>query len=959
MLKYVVGIDVGGTNTDAVVLQNEVVVARCKTRTTDDITTGIFKALKHLLETNQGLENQISSINIGTTLLVNSSLESRGLDKPVVVRLGYPVSDAIPPTSGWDEQTRAKVGKCYKIKGGGYQYNLELIGPLEVERIREIARETKDKTKSVAITGIFSPINPDQELLVGEIFKEINSSVGISLSHQLGDVGLLGRENAAIVNALFFSQFENVRRSIKDSVQLLGIKTNIYLTQGNGVKKRIDNISSNPLLILKSGPINSIKGAALLANVQDAITVDIGGTSTDVGIIKLGQPVNENCQTEVAGIRYTSTSARIETSPLGGGTIVDVNIDGTIRLGPESLGSKLFVEGLVFGGEILTPTDIAIYKRRFEIPEAKPELIKQALFKIDRYKNAISRFFGIAIEEITDTHIERFIQSVDDAIHEKLLESINVLIDSMEEIPENLVLVGGGVKLFDLESPKLQDLKRKFRHILIPEDAGVANALGAAISLLGSTVKKYYPIGVEAEQMAFEQAKALLIKQGADPRTIVKTSVHSLPLSYLQDSQILVSLSAVGKDSGECVADSDVNDIYDVLKRQDSIQVQEKKTDEIEELQGERKTIEPTKLLTREAINDMALGAGWLGSGGGSDPEKGRLATLKVMKKKEVRLVSLDNLRDDALVVSFGAMGSPNIGSERLYTREEGIRAIRIIERELQRKVDAILTTEGAGANGLYPLSLAAQLDIPVVDADCKGRALPLLNMITPNIFGKFDNILAVLSNGLREEVIHAKSFDELESVGRELTTKMGGNVSKAQLPLSGKQLKELTIKGTLSTVQQIGASIRLSQGSRFNIRLKALNEVLAKTSYKEAVIVCEGKIEAFSPTKEGAMRLGGFIVKNSNQTELFGIGFQNENLFVRRSSDKQNIALVPEIINVVDANTFQIISCERLKYGQEVAIVVMSPPEMLTRPEAKQVIRKEDTLEALYKLVDSLFLKV
>lgn len=994
---YVVGIDVGGTNTDAILLQNEAIVARCKTPTTEDRTTGIVIALKELFASNQNIVNQISSINIGTTTLLNAFLERRNLDKPLIVRLGKPFANAHPPTIGWDDEAKALVGNCHQIRGG-YQYNQKGIQPLDVPKIEKLAEQTvTDGIESVAITGIFSPINPDQEILAGRIFRKVNPKLGISLSHQLGDLGLLGRENAAIVNAMLFRLYHDVCESIKRAMQNLGINTKVYLTQGNGIKSRIDSIYANPLLTLRSGPLNSIKGAARIADVQHAVVVDIGGTSTDVGIIKSGQPVNENCQTNDQGIHYTFTTPRINNFRLGGGTEIKVNDEGKIEF-CASVGFDLLKKALAFGGEILTPTDIALASDRLAIPNGDPDQVRQALLKKEYHRESIRRFYEknekIIIEELTVSHVKNFIEKVDDAIYERLRREILATIDSMEEIPENLILVGGGAKLFDLERLRLDFIQqqRKFRKVFIPDNADVANALGAGISLLGCTVKKYYDNDEAKDDIqaltekTLELAKELLIKQGADPATIVKSSVHSLTLSYLQKPLILLSLSAVGKDTGDSVPLSESDDINDVYSPQASTETLREKFREIEELPGKRPTIdeERTTLLSIEAINDMALGAGWLGSGGGADPEKARLVTVEALKEKDVRLrlVSLDDLPDDALVVSFGGMGSPNIGYEKLFTKHEGINAVRRIEwilhekGEKKCKVDALLATEGAGANGLYPLFLAAKLGIPVVDADCKGRALPFLNQITPSIFGKFDNILAVLSNGISEEVIHATSFDDLEKTGRALNEKMAGSVSKAQLPLTGKQVKELTIKETLSTVRKIGEAVRLSSGLDFSDRLKALNKVLAATDYKEAKVICEGKIEVFVPTKDGALRVGGFVIKDAKQNELFGIGFQNENLFVRKYSDSdenENIALMPEIINVVDKTTFQIISCEKLKFGQEVVIVVMSPPEMLTRPEAKEVIRTEDILDRdgliiksasfplkqLYALIDGLFLKI
>lgn len=950
--RFLIGVDVGGTNTDAVLVKNNSIIARHKTTTTENITEGIFRAVQALFDQHKGLEQKIQSINIGTTHLLNALLQGKDLNKPLVLRLADPITNALPPAVDWEDCSRQFLGECHIISGG-YEYNSTEIGELNCAEIESLAHKTlTENINSVAITGVFSPVKQEQEEIVGHIFKKINPSIGISLSHTLGDLGLLGRENATIVNALLFDQYSHVSEAIKQAVQNLQMVAKVFLTQGNGTKRRIEAGSSTPLLTLNSGPINSVKGAACLAEVKDAVTVDIGGTSTDVGILKNGEPVNENSRFNIAGINFNFTTPRFNSFALGGGTIITVNDnDKQLKLGPESVGRELSIKALAFGGNTLTPTDIAIALGRLKIDKVDEKDVREA----------ITRFVALFSPS---ENIEEFIKRVDDAIYHKMTEGIINILDSMENIPENLVLVGGGAKLFDLNRLNKDLVPNKFKAILLPETADVANALGAAMSLIGATYRKVYLLAKlkfeDAKKEAYEAAKALAIQRGAEPTSITLSSVGQIPLSYLPDDPSQLSVSVVGQDRGESEStlESELiasnNFSLPIESKASSIQ---KNAELVEELKLDRLKIEGLKTLSVRNIDDIAIGAGLLGSGGGGSPEFARLMTAHAIKKgNAVQIVSLEDLPDNATTVMCGGMGSPNILSERLFTEHAGINCIRILENEINRKIDALIIAEGGGTNALYPLYLGALLDIPVVDADCMGRAFPALQMTTPNIYGTFETTQIVISNGLTHQILSAPNLFELEQKARPVVVEMGCAVSIALTQMTGAQVKKWTIKDTLSTLQRMGKAIRTTSQQPFNIRLEALNKILADTDYQKAELLSEGKINGIRRTESGGFSLGGFTIMNLQDKEIIEVGFQNENLIVRKKSNKQNLAQVPDLITIVDKNTFQSISCEDLRYGQEVGILKMNAPKMMRSEEAMKVVGPGAfPLGKIFEFLDSL----
>src|SRR5699024_1013753 len=194
-----IGVDVGGTNTDAVAIDDGVVLTGCKLATTQDVTRGVEKALQQVTSTvGNGNEKPVDGVMIGTTHFVNAVVQRRGLNPVAALRIGLPASASLPPFVGWPADLRQQVsGRVYMVHGG-HEYDGRPIVPLDKQAIRQAAREITDVgIQSVAISSIFSPLTAECEQEALAILLDVNPELHVTLSSDLGRVGLLERENVA------------------------------------------------------------------------------------------------------------------------------------------------------------------------------------------------------------------------------------------------------------------------------------------------------------------------------------------------------------------------------------------------------------------------------------------------------------------------------------------------------------------------------------------------------------------------------------------------------------------------------------------------------------------------------------------------------------------------------------------------------------------------------------------
>lgn len=506
------GIDVGGTNTDGVLLNadNEV-LSSAKHATTADIFTGIEKTIDALVEEAKINVKEIQVATLGTTHCTNAIVERKALNKVGIIRLCLPSGTTVPPLIGWPEDLVEELQVTTVLVHGGYEYNGAPIATLQYEELEQAVQQFRGNVDSIAISGVFSPVLNEQEKEVAAFLEKELPGIPLSLSSEIGSIGLIERENATILNAALMNTIQHVTSGFGQALQDQGIEAQIYLGQNDGTLMTHEFAQKYPIFTIACGPTNSIRGAAHLSQEPNAIVVDIGGTTTDIGVLSNSFPRQTSLAVEVGGVRTNYRMPDIYSIGLGGGTRVHLE-DGAWKIGPDSVGHQLTERALAFGGEELTATDVAI---------------------------------GAGKMKIEGTDLGQLGQYPVDEIYPDLVEMVEKAIDRMKTSAEALpvVLVGGGASLMPKD---LQGASRVIR----PAHAGVANAIGAALGDISGTVERIYTLENQSHQEAVEEAKAEAIQTaiaaGANPDQVDIIQLEDFPLAYMPGNAILVRVKAAG-----------------------------------------------------------------------------------------------------------------------------------------------------------------------------------------------------------------------------------------------------------------------------------------------------------------------------------------------------------------------------------------------------------------------------
>ena len=354
------GIDVGGTNTDAVLMRGRHVVSSCKTPTTPDVSSGIGAALRQVLASPTVDPREIQAVMIGTTHFTNAVVEGRQLAETAAVRLGAPATLAVPPMTDWPDRLRRALGDHTYVCPGGHEFDGREISALDVDELRRVASEIGEAgVASVAVTSVFSPVNPEMETTAAAILTEELPGVKVSLSREIGRVGLFERENATILNASLRPLADRVFDGFEEVVARAGVRAPVFISQNDGTLLGLDYARRYPVATFASGPTNSMRGAAFLSGVENGVVIDVGGTTTDVGILVGGFPREASVVVHVSGVMTNFRMPDVLSLGIGGGSLIGCEGD-RVTVGPESVGYRLDERALVFGGPDLTATDIAV-----------------------------------------------------------------------------------------------------------------------------------------------------------------------------------------------------------------------------------------------------------------------------------------------------------------------------------------------------------------------------------------------------------------------------------------------------------------------------------------------------------------------------------------------------------------------------------------------------------------------
>lgn len=507
-----IGVDVGGTNTDAVLMDGNRVLADTKSPTTPDVSSGIINAIRTILNTADVDPAKVKAVMIGTTHFTNAFVEGKQLLEVGVLRIGLPAGTSIPPMIDWPTHLLHALGsQCYQVRGG-FQYDGRENAALDEDAVRAAAKDMHKKgLNAIAISGIFSPVNAQHEERAAEIVSEEIPQARITLSSRIGRIGMLERENAAIMNASLAELASHVVQSFLVALGALRIDAPFYISQNDGTLMNAEFVEQYPVLTFASGPTNSMRGAAFLSGVKNALVVDIGGTTTDIGVLVNGFPRESSLTVDIGGVRTNFRMPDVFSIGLGGGSLV--RNEGGVTVGPDSVGYRLLDEGLVFGGKTLTASDIAVAAGQVEMGDP-------------------SRVSGLDPE---------LVQNAIETIRKTVEDNLDRMKTSAEPVP--LVLVGGGAVLLKGEIAGISE-------VITPPHAGVANAIGAAIAQVGGETDRvflYEDIGRDtAIEQATAEARAKAISAGGVEDSIEVVNIEELPLQYVPGGAVRLKVRVVG-----------------------------------------------------------------------------------------------------------------------------------------------------------------------------------------------------------------------------------------------------------------------------------------------------------------------------------------------------------------------------------------------------------------------------
>ncbi|MBU5345855.1 hydantoinase/oxoprolinase family protein [Paenibacillus lautus] len=512
---YRIGIDVGGTNTDAIILdENYHLVHAVKSPTSLDIKTGIETSLRNLLQESNMDKTQITHAMLGTTQCTNAIVERKKLAQVGVIRLGYPATASVAPYTSWPEDMVQKLSGKYALVHGGYEYDGQVLGEVDEAEIKALLEDWGSSVESIAVIGVFSSIKNDQELQVRDLIQQVyGPEFPVSCSSLIGSVGLIERENATILNAALCKVIETTTQGFVQALEEEGITdAAVFLCQNDGTLMSIDYAKQFPILTIACGPTNSIRGASYLAKIKDTMVLDVGGTTSDIGVLQDGFPRESSVAVEVGDIRTNFRMPDIISVGLGGGSIVRSE-NGKITVGPDSVGYKIGQEALVFGGHTLTTTDIAVRLGLADVGD------KSLVAHLD----------------------EDFAKKVQAEIATIIEQAIDKMKTSSGDV--ELVLVGGG-------SVVIPDTIRGVSHMIKPQNGGVANAIGACIAQISGQYEQIYIYSTEPREDSLKDAQEKAVKQavlaGADPTTVELVEVEETPLAYHPGNATRLRVKVVG-----------------------------------------------------------------------------------------------------------------------------------------------------------------------------------------------------------------------------------------------------------------------------------------------------------------------------------------------------------------------------------------------------------------------------
>ncbi|KAK6221902.1 hypothetical protein LQW54_001122 [Pestalotiopsis sp. IQ-011] len=846
---YVIGVDVGGTNTDAVLMRGNDILAWHKSPTTTDVGGGVSTVIQQVLNETGVPLNEISTVKIGTTQFLNASLERDGrkIDRVAVIRLSGPYTRSVAPfLNGKD------------------------IYPWSKAQLVQEAQTIKDqKITSVVLVGVNSPYFPEQEDEAAVFLsKELGSGFDVSCSHHLGNAGFLERENTAILNASIRRFAASMIGGLAQAINQIIPRAKLYMTLNDGTISQASYAAHYPLKCFASGPTNSARGAAFIGmetlgrlgkpngDYSDLLVIDVGGTTTDVcSLLSNGYPKQSAAFVRIAGVKTNLSVPQIHSIALGGGSIVRQHPDGT-TVGPDSVGAGELTESLAVGGKIFTAADLS-------------KLTTERMLELN-----ISNEACYKARQMVKEMIERAVEFT-----------------KTKPVDAAVILVGGGSFIL----PDAEQLKG-VSTLTRPKYYEVANAVGAAIAKVSGRVDRLVTPTQQSVNSLVEEGKReairLCCEAGGRAETAEIVDLEIIPEAYTFDGVVNEnSLHVVEFHESKLVPEFfNESSTYDegILAEDTDI------TSYAPNIEGDVWTLSETD------IDLLVDGTGVPGVGCMGEATN-YLVGLKeaIQSGNKVQIVPPRNVKSDQLICSTCWIGSPTALYERLPSGEEMKDAIYANLQQIGTSdFTYAIPMEIGGPNALEALLLAAKTGKAVVDADLMGRAFPQVYMTIPSVMGKQVAPAAVTDgDGAVVLLKDAKNDCQAEDILRSVSGQFGGIAALAIQPFQGNET-HLFAQNSYSLAWSIGYNMRLARQEKADVATAIVTAAKGKVLFR-------GKVNLVSRQVRNSFTIGTCTilpeksVSDDATSEHLELVFENEILaaILKSAGSQTCLAATPDLM--------------------------------------------------------------
>ncbi|KAB8237171.1 uncharacterized protein BDW43DRAFT_322600 [Aspergillus alliaceus] len=951
---YRIGVDVGGTNTDAAILDITQtssplrgLLASAKTPTSPNISEGIKCSVEQVL-TASGVDRQgVLSVAIGTTHFINAVVQAQGhqLARVAVIRLCGPFTRQVPPFVDFPARLKQIVEGPVFYLDGGIEIDGREILPLNEDEIKATVRKLRKVCiDKVALVGVFSAIDKDgiNERRCKEIMLTENPQLDIVCSADIGGPGLLERENATILNAAILDLARDAFNAFSVAIGELGLACDLFLTQNDGTLTDVGTANQFPIQTFSSGPINSMTGAAFLASVElkgvhhekQVLVVDVGGTTTDVcALLPSGFPRPAPSFVEIGGVRTAFSMPEVLSIGLGGGSCVEHDSSASsVTVGPTSVGNLLRQKALVFGGETLTATDIVVAAGKAKLGNA---------INVSRVPQAVISQARAEIKKRLQAAVQRMKTS---------------------SLPVTLLLVGGGSLIY-------MDQLDGVDECIIPPHHDSANAVGAAVAKISGIVDTIEILeGNDAAKVLRDtenKAIEVALKRGAAKEDIKIVELEQIPLQYMTTKAARIIVKAVGKVA--------IGKAHSSHKKSKDFQKEAGKHKKTLSSKSSITPAPPPKTpasvdiliyepsvrggvwsLTATDLELISIGTGILGAGGGGPSYLQYLDCLSKLDSEhpgKMRVISPKAISDSDVCVLGVWYGAPSVSGERIPNGSEIRNAVEWSVRASGcAKFDAIIAAEIGGGNGMSAFPTGVFYDIPVLDGDHMGRAFPTIGHILPYIYGAPITPCAI--SDCRDNaalITSTESNGKVEKLLRSMAVELGLMTGVSPTPLPGTLVKRYCVPNTISQAWYLGRAVRRAQQLKVDVVESILDVNPGKLLYTGKIVHVQRDISGgytmgtvtiapLSPEEQDLSHTSPCPWQPQEQRHLV-VPFQNEYLYATfvDSGCEDVICSIPDLISIIGQDG-QAIGSPELRYGLTAHVIAMAAHPLWTSEKALKV---------------------